>query len=66
MMLVFEKCLQQNPHEDTYSHYYVAGGAEHTWKELAKSFAKALHRNGKIASPMAKQVPLEKAGFMAG
>lgn len=65
MMVIFDKALNGDFNGSPYSNYYVTGGPEHTWKELATAIAQTLHAKGKISSSEARSVSLEEAGFLA-
>ena len=65
MLLVFAKAIDSPPNTSPYSNYYVVAGPESTWKDMSSTFAEVLHAKGKIASPEARQVPFEEAGFLA-
>lgn len=66
MMLVFEKALKGEGPEGAYRRYYIAGGADKTWKEIATAFATALQKKGKMQDSTARQVPPDQAGSIAG
>ena len=68
-MLVFQKALDtwdSYQPEDVYRHYYIAAGEKLQQKPIAEAFADLVFRRGKIPAPVAKAVPYEKAGKLAG
>jgi hypothetical protein len=65
VLLVFARALKgYDAGETAYNHYYVPGGPEQSWKDIATAFAKLLYANKKITEPEAKSVPLEDGGFL--
>ena len=68
MMLVYRKALDTwdtyRP-EDVYSHFYLCVDEAVEAKKVAEAFGELLHREGKIPSPLPKQVSYEEAGQTA-
>ena len=68
MMLVYQKALDTwdtyKP-EDVYSHFYLCVDETLESKKVAEAFGELLYREGKIASPVPKQVSYEEAGTTA-
>ncbi|MCJ1278759.1 hypothetical protein MMC21_006577 [Puttea exsequens] len=69
MMLVYQRALDTwdayKP-EDVYSHFYLCVDEAPESKKVAEAFGELLYREGKIASPVPKQVPYGEAGITAG
>ena len=68
MMLVYQKALDTwdtyRP-EDVFGHFYICVDEAPESKRVAEAFGELLYREGKIASPVPKQVSYEEAGTTA-
>ena len=68
MMLVYQKALDMwdtYQADDVYRHFYLCVDEKVEAKKIAEAFGEVLHREGKIVSPVAKQVTFEEAGTVA-